>query len=478
MKIAMVASESCPYVKTGGLADVVYALSKEMTELKEDVAVIIPLYNQARKKLTNAKYIGDVHVNLSWRNETSAVLYEKKDGINFYFIENRHYFERDNVYGYDDDGERFAFYAQAAIKVMETLCGPKAPDIIHIHDWQAGMVPCLIKENHIPYFKDTKFVLTIHNPAFQGTLSRFALGDLYNLPDYLFEIGKVKFGDKVSTLKTGIEYCDKITTVSPTHRNELLTPEGSMGLNNVLIYHEFDFCGFLNGIDYGEFNPETDEKIFMKYNVKNFKEGKRKNKEELCKLLGIKNVDAPMFSLVSRVTWQKGMTLVFAAVHEIVRRGGTVVLLGSGEYEYECEMNNLHAQYPDQVAVYVGYSDELAHRIYAASDFFLMPSLFEPCGLGQMIAQRYGTLPIVRRVGGLKDSVINYDSSNLDVANGFGFDKFSETDLVMTCHYAMDNYYIQYNMDQLVKNALLTDNSWKKSGEQYHGLYLDIAVNK
>ena len=475
----MIASESCPYVKTGGLADVVYSLAKEMAVLKEDVAIIIPLYNQARKKLTNATYVGDVHVNMSWRRETSAVLYEKKDGINFYFIENQHYFERDKVYGYDDDGERFAFYAHAAIEVMRWLGGSKAPDIIHIHDWQAGMVPCLIKENKDPYFKDSKFVLTIHNPAFQGILSRYALGDLYNLPDYLYESGKVKFGEMVSTLKAGIEYSDKITTVSPTHRNELLTNEGSMGLNNVLIFHEYDFCGFLNGIDYEEFNPEKDPKIFKEYGVENFKEGKRKNKEELCKMLGLNNEgNPPLYSLVSRVTWQKGMSLVFSAVHEIVRRGGNVVLLGSGEYDYECEMNNIHMMYPDKVAVYIGYNDDLAHKIYAGSDFFLMPSLFEPCGLGQMIAQRYGTLPIVRRVGGLKDSVINYDSNNLDQANGFGFDQFSEGALISTCLYAMDNYYIPYNMDNLVLNALKTDNSWKKSGEQYHGLYLDIAKNK
>lgn len=470
----MIASESCPYVKTGGLADVVYALSKEMATLNEDVSIIIPLYNQTRKKINDAKYLGDINVSMSWRRESSAILYEKKDGINYYFIENRHYFERDNVYGYDDDGERFAFFALAAIELMKNFFSI-GPDIIHIHDWQTGMIPCLIKENRDTFFSNSKFVMTIHNPAFQGILSRFSLGDLYNLPDYIYETGRVRFGDHVSTLKAGIDYSDKITTVSPNHRNELLTNEGSMGLNNVLIYREFDFVGILNGIDYGEFNPENDDKILEKFGVENYQIAKKKNKIELCKSLGLDNTNnPPLFSLVSRVTWQKGMTLVFSAIHEIVKRGGNVALLGSGEYEYEMEMNNLHNMYPNKVAVYIGYNDELAHKIYSGSDFFLMPSLFEPCGLGQMIAQRYGTLPIVRRVGGLKDSVINYNSNNLETANGFGFDEFSEGALISTCHYAYDNYDIPYNMNRLVLNALKTDNSWKKSGMEYHRLYKQI----
>ena len=473
MKIAMVASEACPYVKTGGLADVVYSLSKELVTFGEEAAIFLPLYNHCKRKVTNLQRIGDFMIHLGWRMESANLYLEKKDGISFYFIENRHYFERDAVYGYDDDGERFAFFAQAVISAMQ-LANYK-PNIIHLHDWQAGMVPCLIKENKYDFFKNTKYVLTIHNPAFQGLLDRYSLGDLYNLPDYLFENGNVEFKGMVSTLKTGIIYSEKITTVSPTHRNELLTPEGSMGLDCILRLREFDFCGFLNGIDYSEFNPETDKNIYANYNADTFIEGKKKNKVALFEEYGLSNPEAPLFALVSRVTWQKGMTLVFAAVHEIVRRGGKVFLLGSGEYDYEQEMNRLHALYPDSVSVYIGYSDPLAHKVYAASDFFLMPSLFEPCGLGQMIAQRYGSLPIVRRVGGLKDSVINFDSGNLETSNGFGFDNFSEADMISTCHYAFDNYDIKYNFNHLVRNALLTNNTWKKSGELYLGLYKELV---
>ena len=470
----MLASESNPFVKTGGLADVVYALSKEMADTGEEVAVIIPLYNQARKKTSNLEKVANVTVYLSWRMETCNIFHEKKDGIDFYFIENQHYFERDNIYGYDDDGERFALYAQAAIFTLKAI--NFQPQIIHIHDWQAGMVPCLCKESRDPFFFKTRYVMTIHNPAFQGIIAREALGDLYNLPVYLYDTGVLRFGDAVSTLKAGIMYSDKITTVSPTHRCELLTKEGSMGLNATLQYREYDFCGFLNGIDYEEFNPENDKYIFANYGPTNFVSGKKKNKEALCEKLGLTNKDAPMFSLVSRVTWQKGMTLVFAAVHELVKAGANIVLLGSGEYDYEQQMQHIRDQYPNQVSVYIGYSNELAHQIYAASDFFMMPSLFEPCGLGQMIAQRYGTLPIVRRVGGLRDSVINYDSSNLETSNGFGFDQFSEYDMTRTCMYALEQFHNKEVMKRLVKNALLTDNSWKKSGEEYHGLYRDIAI--
>ena len=474
MRIAMVGSESNPYVKTGGLADVIYALSKEMADTGEDVAVILPLYNQVRNKLTNAEMVGNVTVYLSWRMEICNIIHEKRDGINFYFIENRHYFERDNIYGYDDDGERFACFAQAAIYTLKAI--NFQPQIIHVHDWQAAMIPCLCKENRDPFFFKTRYVLTIHNPAFQGIVHREALGDLFNLPAYLYDTGVLRFGNEVSTLKAGIMYSDKITTVSPTHRCELLTREGSMGLDATLQYREFDFCGFLNGIDYEEFNPETDKYIFANYGPTNFVSGKKKNKEQLCEKLGLTNKEAPLFSLVSRVTWQKGMTLVFAAVHSLVQSGANVVLLGSGEYDLEQEMQRIRDLYPNQVSIYIGYSNELAHQIYEASDFFMMPSLFEPCGLGQMIAQRYGTLPIVRRVGGLRDSVINYDSYNLETSNGFGFDEFSEYEMNRTCMYALEQFYNKEVMKKLVKNALLTDNSWKKSGEEYHGLYRDIAV--
>ena len=474
MKLVMVGSESNPFIKTGGLADVVYALGRQMAKTGEEVSIFIPLYSGVKGKLKKYEKIAECTVYLGWRREIANIYLEKVTGINFYFIENQHYFERGTIYGYDDDGERFAFFSQAVIEALKVL--DYKPDIIHVHDWQTAMIPCLIKEKHDPFFDGTKYVLTIHNPAFKGIMQRESLGDLFNLPLELFDNGALRFENVVSTLKGGIMYADKITTVSPTHRNELLTREGGMGLDSVLALREYDFCGFLNGIGYEEFDPETDPHIAKNYNATNFVSGKKRNKEELCSRLNLKNKNAPTFSLVSRITWQKGMSLVFAAVHELVKHGANVVLLGSGEYQSEREMDRLHMLYPDQVAVYIGYNDPLARLIYAGSDYFMMPSLFEPCGLGQMIAQRYGTLPIVRRVGGLKDSVINYDGNNLETSNGFGFDEFSEWEMTRTCLYALDQYYQPEVFKRLVKNAIKTDNSWEKSGEQYHGLYRELLL--
>ncbi len=473
MKIAMVCSEANPFIKTGGLADVTYSLSKELAALGEEVIIALPYYNQIKAQQLPVEFVGTLHIHMGWRMESTNIYKIVRDGITYYFLENRHYFERDGIYGYDDDGERFAFYTLAVAELMPMV--NFVPDIIHAHDWQPGMLFCYIRETHMDFYKKSKFVFSIHNPAFQGTISRYSLGDLYNLPDYLYINGQVEFGGMVSTLKAAIIYADKITTVSPNHRFELLTPEGSMGLNRILCFREYDFTGILNGIDYSEFNPSTDKYLAKNFNLRNFLTGKKANKEYLLKHFGLEGEDAPLFSLVSRITWQKGMNLVFPAVRELASRGANIILLGSGEYDCEQEMERLHRDFPNHVAIYVGYNNALAHQIYAGSDFFLMPSLFEPCGLGQMIAQRYGTLPIVRRTGGLRDSVINYDGHNEEYSNGFGFDNYSEWDMNRTCFYAYDIYYNRQDVfKKLVKNALNTDNSWQKSVKHYRQLYLSI----
>ena len=473
MKIVMVASEARPFCKTGGLADVVYSLSKELAVQGEDVSIIIPFYDSIRRQLANEKLekAASFSTHMSWRQQNVDVYQIKRDGIKYYLIENRQYFERGHIYGDFDDGERFGFFTNAA---KEFLIAKKLyPDIIHVHDWQAGMLPCLMKVD--PYcqkkFAKTKYVFTIHNPAFQGLMPKFTLGDFYNLTDELFDNGSVRFKDQVSTLKAGIVYSDKITTVSPTHHLELLTPEGGMGLDGVLRYREWDFSGILNGIDYLEFNPGEDKIIAKQFTANNLVSGKKANKEALCKELGISNPSAPMYSLVTRITWQKGFDIIFPAVEELIARGANIVMLGSGEYNYEQKWEELKRRYPDRVGLYIGYSDPLAHKIYAASDFFIMPSLFEPCGLGQMIAQRYGTLPIVRRTGGLRDSVICYDGNNKETSNGFGFDEYSVYEMKRTAHYAFDVYQDKKLLHQLMKNAMLTDNSWQKSTQEYLKLY-------
>ena len=473
MKIVMVASESRPFCKTGGLADVVYSLSKELAVLGEEVFIIIPYYDSIARNLPKSelKKAASFNTHMSWRQQSVDVYETKRDGITYYFIENRQYFERGHIYGDFDDGERFAFFTMATKEFLITK--KLYPDIIHVHDWQAGMLPCILKtdENCDKKFNKTKYVFTIHNPAFQGLMPKFTLGDFYNMTDEQFDNGSVRFKDQVSTLKAGIVYADKITTVSPTHHLELLSPEGGMGLDGVLRYREWDFSGILNGIDYLEFNPNDDKVIAKQFTEKNLVAAKKANREALFKEVGIVNNDGPVFSLVTRITWQKGFDIIFPAVEELINRGANIVMLGSGEYHYEQKWEELKRRYPDRVGLYIGYSDPLAHKIYAASDFFIMPSLFEPCGLGQMIAQRYGTLPIVRRTGGLRDSVICYDGNNAETANGFGFDAYSEYEMRRTAHYAFDVYQDKKLLHQLMKNAMLTDNSWQKSTQEYLQLY-------
>ncbi len=478
MKIAMIASEARPFCKTGGLADVVYSLSKELTIKGKEVMVIMPFYQRVKDTIkTPVKYVDSFFIDMSWRHQEAKVYLTYADGITYYLIEHW-YFDRSSIYGDGDDGERFAFFTLAAIELLARQ--KKVPDIIHIHDWQPGMLPCVIKESewYRNVFAKSHFVVTIHNPAFQGMLDRGALGNLYNLPESLFDEGKVRLCDRVSTLKAGIVYSDKVTTVSPNHHEELLTPEGGMHLDGDLRLREWDFCGILNGIDYLEFNPEDDVFIPYPYTVKNCLENKRKNKEELLKELHINDYGQPLYSIVSRLTWQKGLDIIFPAIEELANRGCNIIVLGSGERQYELEFERLRAQYPDKIAIYIGYNDALAHRIYAASDFFMMPSLFEPCGLGQMIAQRYGTLPIVRRTGGLKDSVINYDGGNEKIANGFGFDNYASDDMKYTSIYAFDAYHNKPLMEQLVKNAMNTDNSWERSAENYLGVYKELVNRK
>ena len=477
MKILMVASESRPFCKTGGLADVVYSLSKELAVLGKDVSIIIPYYDSVARLLSRDKLskVASFKTHMSWRKQTVDVYSYLQEGITYYFVENRQYFERGHIYGDFDDGERFAFFTMA---VKEFLITKKFyPDIIHVHDWQAGMLPCLLKvdESLHKKFMKTKYVFTIHNPAFQGLMPKFTLGDFYNLTDELFDNGSLRFKDQVSTLKAGIVFSDRITTVSPTHHLELLTPEGGMGLDNVLRYREWDFSGILNGIDYLEFNPSEDKFIAMPYDDKTLISGKKGNKEALYKEFGLKNNKAPLFSLVTRITWQKGFDIIFPAIEELINRGANIIMLGSGERQYEQKWEELRNRYPERIGLYIGYSDPLAHKIYAASDFFIMPSLFEPCGLGQMIAQRYGALPIVRRTGGLKDSVICFDGNNQETSNGFGFDAYSVYEMKRTSQYAYDVYQDKKLLHQLMKNAMLTDNSWQKSTQEYLKLYHQLT---
>ena len=409
MKVVMVTGESNPLVKTGGLADVVYSLSKELVKSrKNDVSIIMPFYKQVKAKLTKRPVkVCSFEVYMSWRKQYCVVYKTIIEGIRYFLIKNDQYFGRDNIYSYDDDIERFACFTLASKKLMEMI--NLIPDVIHIHDWHPGMLPLLIKDDYGSPLNKAKFVLTIHNPAFKGLFDKYFLGNFYNLNDKYFNDGSVCFNGAVSTLKTAIMYSNKITTVSPTHRIELLTDESiSGGLNHVLEYRRDDFVGILNGIDYEEFDPTKDEKIVakLKGNVASFKKA---NKEALLKEKDLVNDDAPLYGMVSRLTWQKGFYLLMEQLDALCAAPIQLVILGSGESQIENKFRELEDGNKGKICFYYGYNESLAHRIYAASDLFLMPSLFEPCGISQLCSMRYGTLPLVRETGGLKDTVDAYN---------------------------------------------------------------------
>lgn len=472
MKIAMVASECAHYAKTGGLADVVFALSDALGKAGEEVSVVLPFYAKSKDKyLPKCQKIGHFDVYMSWRKEEAHVFFYQDKNFKTYLIANDYYFGRDNLYGYQDDGERFAFFSLAARGLFRFL-GERV-DLIHVHDWQTAMIPCLLKEG--PRFDDlydnTKTVLTIHNPAFKGMIDRFFLNDFYGLSDELYDSGKVRFEGMVSTLKSGIVYADAVTTVSPNHAQELLTPMGSQGLSGVLNMRKDDFVGIVNGIDTDEWNPATDEFIAKKYDAKNLEEGRHANQADLLRAFGIKYYGGPVYGLVSRLTYQKGIDLVLPAIRKQLSNGASFVVLGSGEYPLEQAFENLRRDYPDTVGIYIGYNEELSHKVYAGSDFFIMPSLFEPCGIGQLIAQRYGCLPIVRYTGGLVDTVHGYQGGNDDVADGIGFYDYNVEGLDYALGVSRQIHSDQTLYYRLCRNAISLERSWKHSARQYLDLY-------
>ena len=475
MKIAMVTSEANPFVKSGGLADVTFSLSKELVILGEEVAVFMPLYKSiVATHSDKLQLVSEFDVSMSWRRQHAKIYRTYYEGIIYYFVQNDYYFLRDNLYGYNDDIERFAFFTIAVRNAFKAL-GFKA-DVVHLHDWQPGMLPVLIKEQNKndPFFNNFRFILTIHNPAFKGIFDKYFLNNYYELSDDLYDSGMVRFENAVSTLKSAIIYSQKIATVSYTHRNELLASDSEHGLSSILELRRDDFVGIINGIDYDEFNPKTDHAIQYQYNGVNVAKGKEENKRALLNHFNLKYEGQPVFGLVSRLTWQKGISLIMAKAKFLLKNGASIIILGSGEKELEQQSEWLRSQYIENVGIYIGYSSELAHLIYAGSDFFLMPSLFEPCGIGQMIAQRYGTLPIVRYTGGLKDTINGYDGSNLEVANGIGFEHFDEDGMQYGLDLALRLYQDKEALLAIRRNAMKLDRTWKKSALAYIKLYQSL----
>lgn len=472
MKIAMITSEANPLCKSGGLADVTYSLSRELNKEGHETVIVLPYYKKIKENAKlKVKFLQSFTVAMSWRQQYCGVFQTKIDGIRYYLLDNEYYFNRDELYGHYDDAERFAFFSLAALETLKVV--KFIPDIIHVHDWQASMIPCLLKERFQldPFFQQTRTVLTIHNPAFKGFMDKYYLNNFYGLNDYIYDRGNVRFEGMVSTLKAAIYYSDMITTVSPTHREELLTYSTSQGLNYCLELRRDDFFGIVNGIDVVEFDPEHDKMIAKNYNSSVFASAKAANKKDVLEQFHLANRRGPVYGIVSRLTTQKGIDLVFDNIDYLVANNGTLLVVGSGEKELEQRLEAYRAKYPNNVGIYIGYNDVLAHKVYAGSDFFLMPSAFEPCGIGQLIAQRYGALPIVRETGGLKDTILPYDGRNAKKATGFMFSAYNGLELGKQLELSWEVYHDKDKMKKLVANAMNLDRSWSVSMKKYLDVY-------
>jgi len=467
MRILFAAGESSPFVKTGGLADVVWGLSKALVRKGNKVSVFIPFYKKGKEKVKDIyKWVDSFDVAQGWRMTHANILFDEKEGVDFYFVECDQYFGRDNIYGYQDDGERFAFFQLACQKAIIRM--DMKPDIIHVHDWQAALLPLLCAHAGLKF----RSLLTIHNPAFQGYINPSSLGDLFNLPVVYYSDGLLQFNSMVSTLKGGIMTADAISTVSLTHAQELLNDKFSFnGLGNIIRIRQKDMFGIVNGLDYDEFDPSTDVFIDKKYDIDNYKTGKKANKEGLLKMIGFSHPfsTGPVFGLVSRLTSQKGIDRVLRIIPEIIRHDGKLIVLGQGEWDLEQGLKWANRTYPENVRIFLGYNDKLSHMIYAGSDFFLMPSKFEPCGLGQIIAMHYGALPIVSKVGGLNDTVNSFYDSR-ENADGFAFANWDENCFDYSVGYVSDMYK-EKKLDPLIQCAMKQDFSWDRQVDKYISLY-------
>lgn len=475
MKILFVASEAHPFVKTGGLGDVAYALPKTLRNLGVDIRVIIPKYSTIADSFKEKlKTLSTFNVPVGWRNQYGGLQYLEYDGIPYYFIDNEYYFKRPCSYGYYDDGERFSYFCRAVLEAIDTMDN-FTPDIIHCNDWHTGMIIPLMKE-HFSWknnYKNIKTIFTIHNLQYQGVFSKEILGELLSLGDEYYAEEKLKHYDGVSFMKGGLNFADKITTVSNTYAEEIKTSFYGEGLHGLLCSRNSDLSGIVNGIDTVMYNPRKDKELFFNFDENNI-ENKFLNKLKLQEQLNLPvNKDIPMIGMVTRLASQKGIDLINCVLEEILQMNVQLVILGNGEKDYEDTFRYFAEKYPDKLSANITFNNELAKKIYAGSDLFLMPSLFEPCGIGQLIALRYGTLPIVRETGGLKDTVTSYNEITGE-GNGFSFSNYNAHDMLYTIKRAVTLYENKSVFNTLIRRALTEDNSWTTSAKKYIELYSSL----
>ncbi|MDD3368437.1 MAG: glycogen synthase GlgA [Lachnospiraceae bacterium] len=474
--VLFVASEGVPFIKTGGLADVVGSLPKCIDKRYFDVRVIIPKYTcmkqEWKDKLT---FKTSFYMDFHWKNEYVGILEAEVDGVKYYFIDNEMYFGGFKPYGSDTlfEIEKFAFFSKAVLSALPLL--DFKPDIIHCHDWQTGLVPVYLQERFQgnDFFHGIRTVMTIHNLKFQGKWDTKSIRDITGLPEYYFMPDKLECYKDANLLKGGLVFADAITTVSETYAEEIKTDFYGEGLNGLLCARAGDLRGIVNGIDYDDFNPEKDTMITHHYNAMNFRKEKIKNKRALQEELGLDKTDKTMMiGIVSRLTDQKGLDLVSYIMDEWCGTDNIqLVVLGTGDEQYENMFRHYDWKYHGKVSANIYYSEDLSHRVYAACDAFLMPSLFEPCGLSQLMALRYGTVPIVRETGGLKDTVEPYNEYE-STGTGFSFVNYNAHEMLSCIRYAEKVYYEnKREWNKIVDRGMGTDYSWHVSAMKYQEMY-------
>ena len=469
-KILFVASEAAPFIATGGLAEVIGSLSKALAKnARYDVRVIVPLYQDIKKDFRkDFRFVGNIFVPLSWRNQYCGIFEYKKDNVTYYFVDNEYYFKRPGCYGYYDDGERFAFFCRSVMEILPVI--GFYPDVLHCHDWQAALAALYLKTIYCfrPEYQFIRAVFTIHNIEYQGKYSLDILEDLFGI-SYRFQY-LVEFDHCINLMKGAIECCERFSTVSPTYAGEIKDPYYAHGLDSIIRRNEFKLSGILNGIDPEYYNPETDKSLFANYSAAEPK-NKAVCKEELQKMLNLPvKPEVPIVAMISRLVSHKGLDLVREVIEQALRQDMQFVLLGTGDSAYENYFSDLARRYPGKVVSIISFNADLSRKIYSGADIFLMPSKSEPCGLSQMIASRYGTVAIVRETGGLRDSITPYGAGG----NGFTFHDYNAYDMLYVLNEAIATYLNREEWAKLVKRAMETDFTWDKSAKCYEDLYLGI----
>ena len=472
MKVCFIAAEAAPFVKVGGLGDVIGSLPKALSELGVDARVILPLYSSIDRERFGLKYKAYQFVDLGWRHSYCGIFETEVDGVPCYFVDNEQYFNRDSIYGQIDDGERFAFFSKAALEILPAL--DFKPDVVNVNDWHTALSVIyldVLKSREAEFYKDMKSVLSIHNIEFQGRFNPYEMGNLFGLENKYFDA--LIYNGDVNLLKGAIQLADRVNTVSETYAREILDPYFSYGLDKILTVEQGKLRGILNGIDVDKFNPKTDPMIPVNYDLKTF-EDKVQNKLAFQKEMDLEvNADIPLIGMVTRLTHQKGIDLILQASEEILKTGAQLVILGTGDAHYESALRSLEHYRHDRVRSILLFSNEMSAKIYAASDLFLMPSKTEPCGLSQLISMRYGTVPVVHRVGGLRDTVIPFTGVE---GNGFTFESFQAGDMMDAIYRAMTCFYQSPDeWKQIIKNNLQKDVSWEQSAKKYLDLYHEVV---